>query len=688
MRRKDGVIQNFNGDKIKVAISKSARRAGVKLSNDDKILVVNLVLEELKKRDVSKVDVFDLHMIVETCLDQISPKVAKSYRDYRNYKMDVGRTEDKIKSQIDGILSGTNKENSNCDMKYISTQRTEISQTFCKEYFQSMHLSAEEIRAISNGYFYIHDLKDMMLPMYNCCLARIGTILEGGYELDGFYYPEPKDIKRAVSRASDLILNISAQQYGGLTVPQVDKIFAKYYRKTYDSYVKKMKRYGVPYDMVPKYAKEEAFNDLKQSFQGFEAALKQLSARGSFPFVTFTFGDCTDKWEADVSKAILEVRMEGHGEPGKKKSMIFPKLVFLHNYDVHGDGKEFEWLFDLSVSCSSKCMYPDYIGDGHKREGKWVSPMGCRAYLSNWRNSENELIFEGRINLGAISLNMPMIFEEAQDLDVGFFERLEYYLQMIRRLHIRRFEYVGKAKASSNPCMFMLGGAYGGFLGANDEIAPLLKSATISFGVTALNELTWLATGHSLADGNQYASKVLDFINEKIEKYKEEDGILYAMYGTPAESLCGTQVQQFRKVYGEVENVSVREYFTNSFHCHVSEEITPFEKQDIENELFKKCTGGHIQYVRIPNPKNISALKAVILRGINMGFYQGINFNATSCEDCGHEEPEMGGKCTKCGSTNITEFNRNCGYLGYSRIKGDHTFNAAKMAEIEDRNSM
>lgn len=314
---------------------------------------------------------------------------------------------------------------------------------------------------------------------------------------------------------------------------------------------------------------------------------------------------------------------------------------------------------------------------------------GCRAYLSNWRDpATNELVFEGRFNIGAISLNMPMIAMEAQELNVDFYERLEYYLQMIRRLHQRRMDYLSKAKASSNPCMFMLGGAHGGYLNANDSIAPLLKSATASFGITALNEVSWLLNGKSLADDNKLANEILDFINKKVVEFKESDDILYAIYGTPAESLCGTQVNQFRKEYGVVDNVSNREYFTNSFHCHVSEEITPFQKQDLESELFKKSAGGHIQYVRIPNPKNIVALKSVILRGLEIGFYQGVNFNATTCEDCGHEEPEMGDTCPKCGSSNITEFNRNCGYLGYSRIKGDHTFNHAKMAEIKDRTSM
>lgn len=375
VRRKDGVLQNFNGGKIRKAIQKSADRVNFVLSKADKDLIVRICIDQIKDSESKKIDVIDLHKMVELALDDNFPKVAKSYREYRNYKMDRLKTDDMIDSQIEYILSGKNKENSNSNAEYISTQKVEIAQTYCKEYFQKMFLSPEEIVAITKGYIYIHDLKDLMLPMYNCCLARIGVILEGGYELDGFYYPEPKNIKNAIGRASDLILNIAAQQYGGLTVPQVDKIFAKYHRKTYEANVKKLKKFGVPYENIPTIAMEEAYAELKQELQGLEASLKQLSARGSYPFVTFTFGDVSNKWEADVAKAILEVRMEGHGAPGKKKSMIFPKLVFLHDKKIHSEDKEYGWLFDLSILCSSKCMYPDYIGDGHKREGKWVSPI-------------------------------------------------------------------------------------------------------------------------------------------------------------------------------------------------------------------------------------------------------------------------------------------------------------------------
>lgn len=480
---------------------------------------------------------------------------------------------------------------------------------------------------------------------------------------------------------------------GGLghTVPEIDKVLEKYHKKTIDKYFMFIKEYTPLQDKyIMEDAEKLAYNDMKQALQGFEIKMNTVvSARGSYPFTTLTFGDVENDLQADICKAILEVRMEGHGDKGFKKNLIFPKLVFLYNPEIHGRGKKYEWLYQLAIKCSSKCMYPDFLSPKlHKREGKWVSPMGCRAYLSDWRDENGELQFIGRFNIGAISLNLPMIYMKAKTENQQFYDVLDDYLQMIRELHINRYEYLGKAEASSNPLMFCEGGALGGNLNPTDKIYPILKTATASFGITALNELSILATNKPISEDNTFAKNTVNHIKNKVNQFKQEDGWLYALYGTPAESLCGTQVQQFRKLYGVIPNVSDRDYFTNSFHCHVCEEITPFEKQDKEIEIFELVTGGHIQYVRIPNTKNLHALEDVVRRGMDMGFYQGVNFNACQCEDCGSTGTDWGSTCLHCGSENITEINRTCGYLGFSRKNGDRTFNDAKMSEIKDRKSM
>lgn len=313
----------------------------------------------------------------------------------------------------------------------------------------------------------------------------------------------------------------------------------------------------------------------------------------------------------------------------------------------------------------------------------------CRAYLSDYRDPETkELKFVGRGNIGVISLNLPMIYMKSLDSDKTFFEELDYYLQMIRDMLDFRYKYLGKAKANSNPIMFMEGGAYKGHLHGEDNISSIIENWTASFGITALNELSWLAINKPISEDNSFAKTTMQHIIDMVNSYKKEDNHLYALYGTPAESLCGTQVIQFRKLYGIIPNVSDKDYFSNSFHCHVSTEINPIEKQNKEEELFHMLQGGHIQYVRISNPNNKIALRSIIERGLDKGFYQGVNFNACTCEDCGTVGNDWGLTCPHCSSSNITEINRVTGYLGFSRKNGDRTLNDAMMSNVKDRKSM
>lgn len=319
----------------------------------------------------------------------------------------------------------------------------------------------------------------------------------------------------------------------------------------------------------------------------------------------------------------------------------------------------------------------------------------CRAFLSPWferggmtpADEDDVPVFEGRANIGAISLNLPMIYQKSVEEHKDFYEVLDYYLEMIRNLHQRTYEYLGKMKAGCNPMVFCQGGAYGGYLKPEDPIAPVIKSWTASFGITALNELQVLYNGKTINEDGEFALEVLTYINKQVEKFKKLDGKLYAIYSTPAESLCGTQVKQFRKKYGIIKGVSDKDYFTNSTHCPVYAHITPFEKQDSEKRFWDLSNGGHIQYVRYNSDKNLEAFDTINKRGMKMGFYQGHNLDKCYCEDCGYEELDMK-ICPKCGSKNITEVNRVCGYLGYSKIKGDTRMNDAKLAEIADRVSM
>lgn len=315
-----------------------------------------------------------------------------------------------------------------------------------------------------------------------------------------------------------------------------------------------------------------------------------------------------------------------------------------------------------------------------------IQAGGCRAYLTEWHDPKNgKAITIGRCNIGAVSLNLPLIWKVAENENKNFFEVLSDRMEVIREFLKKRYDALKHTKACTNPMCFTQGGLHNGFLNPDDEIGDLVNYMTASFGITALNELSILATGKTLKEDRSFATVVVDVINDMIEEFKEEDGYLYALYGTPAESLCGTQARQYHEYTGDNQ---FGDYFTNSFHLHVSEDVTPIEKQDKEYELFHKCNGGHIQYVRVDNPSNVVAVRNLIKRGMSMGFYQGVNFDAAYCEDCGKHSTNVGNTCPHCGSHNLSVISRVCGYLGYSNVNGKTRMNDAKMAEIADRVSM
>lgn len=329
--------------------------------------------------------------------------------------------------------------------------------------------------------------------------------------------------------------------------------------------------------------------------------------------------------------------------------------------------------------------------------------MGCRAYLAPYYASgklkpvdENDRpVFHGRFNGGAVSLNLPMIYMKAVEEKKEFLDILRFYCDMIDRIHVKTYEFLSKLKASCNPVAFCEGGF--GKLKFNDEIRPLVNRITFSYGFTALHELQKLATGQSLYEvrnnPNSIAWQAEHFVNDYVnaKKAEREQGkcpYIAAIYATPAESLCGTQRDQFVKKYGIIKGVSDRTYFTNSFHMWVGEDITPWEKQDAEFRYFHESSGGHIQYCRFVSGMNTEYIAATIERAMELGYYFGVNIEKSYCGDCGTEIDDGVDVCPCCGSNDITTINRVCGYLGYSRVDGTSKMNDAKLAEIAERKSM
>lgn len=678
VKKKDNTVEKWNGEKIISAVRKSADRVMVKISDGDGQRIVNRVLQKLAttidlNQDDPVIPVEYMHHAVEAALDEYDERVAKSYRDYRNYKTDFVHILDDVYKKAQGIRYIGDRDNANTDSALLPTQRSLIYNELNGQLYKKFFLNAEERQAAKDGYIYIHD-RSARLDTFNCCLFDMASVLKGGFEMGNVWYNEPKSLDVAFDVISDVAISAAACQYGGYTIPRIDSLLAPYAEKSYQKYFAEYQEINPDGSGADKYAEKKVRRDFEQGFQSWEYRFNTVgSSRGDYPFVAVSFGLGTSRFEQMATEVCLEVRKNGQGKEGFKKPVLFPKLTSLYDENLHDKNEPLEYLFNDAIECSKKSMYPDFLsmtGDGYipsmyKKYGKVVSLMGCRASLSPWYErggmnpaDENDVpVFEGRCNLGVVSLHLPMILAKAKQENKDFYEVLDYYLELIRNLHKKTYDFLGEKKAGTNPLCFCQGGLFGGHLDPEDKIRDLLPPMTMSFGITALNELQELYNGKSLVKDGAFALEVMKYINEKVEEFKKEDHILYAVYGTPAESLAGLQVEQFRKLYGIVRGVSDRAYVSNSFHCGVWEDITPIQKQDLENRFWDYFNGGKIQYCKYHIDYNTEAIKTLVRRAMKLGFYEGINLSLSYCEECGYEQLDMD-VCPKCGSHLITKIER------------------------------
>ena len=728
--KKDGTRQPFDPEKIIIAVSKSANRAMSPLTDDDKEKIVSYVEDYIQNYQREEITVPQMHNLVESALEFFKPEVAKSYRDYRNYKTEFVEMLNSIYKKAQSIMYIGDKENSNTDSALVSTKRSLIYNQLNKELYQKFFMSVEELQACREGYIYVHDMSarrdtlncfkrntnfitstgvksfndfkdsdevevlthkgrlrkgivhsygrqklqqvvfkndisganksvfvtknhrwilrdgtetteikigdelfslgktsgewrvecifysefnevvwcieveddhsfvlDGGIPTGNCCLSDVKSILEGGFEMGNLPYNEPKTLDVVFDVIGDIVLSAASQQYGGFTIPRVDEILSKYAEASYLMYKEKkfndlMKEYQDmksiatfsvsdscleerSIEIAEQYAIEKVTRDMEQGFQGWECKFNTVSSsRGDYPFTTITIGLGRDKFAKLATKTCLRVRAAGQGKDGKKRVVLFPKIVFTYTNDLHGEGKELEDLFKEAIKCSSKAMYPDYLSlDGdttvaemYHKYGEVIAPMGCRAFLSPYyerggfypEDENDRPVFTGRWNGGVVSLHLPMILAKSRKEGKDFYEVLDYYLELIRNIHKRTRDYLGEMKASVNPLQFCEGGFYRGHLKPTDKIKPLLDYVTFSYGITALNELNRLYNGKSIREDGEFPLEVMEYINKKLEQFKKEDHILYAVYSTPAESLCteGNTLVQTVDGYKKIKDIT------------------------------------------------------------------------------------------------------------------------------------
>ena len=689
IRKKDGELEVFQGEKISVAVRKTAMRCGKVITQSQLTKLIGLVEEKCKGQAPTPncvriiIPVNLIHDIVEVALKDIDMEIAEEYKSFRGYKKKLSEQFLEVVKETEQIINEGDTENANRDSDLIDAKKAMSGETLSIRSMLNYELPKVSATAHENLDIYIHDLRDRLYGSINCCLFDMGTVLKGGFTYNGVEYKEPNSIRTAGAVLEDVMNGARLQQYGGFTIPEIDTVLAPYARKSFVSYIEEAQRYGIANE--EQYAHEKLWQDLIQTFESIEHSLHMINNT----FITFSFGVDTDRFAKMIAKAILQVRRAGLGTKGVPA--VFPKLVFLYTDKLHGAGNELEDLFKEAVSTSSKCMYPDYLsldegylGEMYHQYGKIVSPMGCRAFLSRLDDENGIPYFTGRANLGAITLNLPRFAIQAKGDKEVFYKLMEENFHKAVKVHQFTFNKMRKVKAKTNPLLFVHGGC-ATRLKPEDTIEKAIETFTYSIGYIGLEEVTQALLGKSLHEYPELAEEILLFLQKLIDDAKKETGLKIAMYSTPAESLCFKFLKADRQRFGVIEGVTDKEYYTNSYHCCVTAKLDADVKQEIESRLFHIAQGGRIVYNEFPHTRNLKAISQCIRYAMKQGLYYGVNLQLDTCLGCGHQD-EIDTTCPECGSTNILKINRICGYLGYSSNElGANMINNGKYDEVKRR---
>ena len=684
--KKDGTLEKFTHSKIERAVNKTALRCNVDLIEPELKSIAVAVERELMpvtEGGVRFVPVAHIHETVIEILNKFRPELSKEYESFRNYKKNVKEHFEQMILDTEQLLHNGDKENANRDSYLIDAQKSMSGEIFSVRNMLDYELPKSASKAHKDGDIYIHDLRDRLFNSINCCLFDMGNVLRGGFTYNGVTYKEPNSFRTACSMLEDVMNSARLNQYGGFTIPEIDSVLAPYARKTYISYYEKFLAMEV--DAPERIAEEMTYADIVQGLESIEHSLHMVNNT----FITFTFGLDTTKFGKLIAKALLQVRRAGLGTTGVPA--VFPKLVFLYTDKLHGEGNENEDLFKDAIHTSAKCMCPDYLsldegylGEVYHRTGKAISPMGCRAFLSEYVNPEGESVFLGRANCGAITLNLPRFALKANgDMD-KFLELVNENFEEAIKVHLFTYNRMKKVKAKTNPLFFQHGGCHIR-LGAEDTLEKVLDTFTWSIGYIGLEEATQAMYGKSLHEYPTFAEETLKHIKGLIEQAKKDTGLMLALYSTPAESLCYKFLEQDKAIFGEVEGVTDKAYYTNSYHCNVTAKLDVDTKMNIERKMFDIATGGRIVYNEYPHATNMKAIIDCVRYAMSLGLYYGVNIQADTCLSCGHQA-EIEGNCPKCGSYQILRINRICGYLSYTTTEqGENMVNKGKTEEIKTR---
>lgn len=700
--KRDGRIVDFDRQKIMIAIEKANEevRGRQKASKEDIKEIVKYI-EDLDKKRMLVEDIQDI--IEEKLMEMEKYELAKKYIVYR-YTRALIRKQNTTDETILGIIRNENKElaeeNSNKNTMLASTQRDYIAGEVSRDLTKRLLLPEKISKANEEGVLHFHDADYFVQPIFNCCLINISDMLDNGTVMNGKMIESPKSFQVACTVTTQIIAAVASNQYGGQSVDM--KHLGKYLRKSYNKFKEEIEtkyKDKLSQDIIEDLVQTRLKAELKAGVQTIQYQINTLmTTNGQSPFVTLFLhlepDDPYIKENAMIIEEILRQRYEGiKNEAGIYVTPAFPKLVYV--LDEHNclKGGEYDYLTKLAVKCSSKRMYPDYISAKKMREnyeGNVFSPMGCRSFLSPWKDENGNYKFEGRFNQGVVSINLPQIAIIADGDEETFWKLLDERLELCKEaLMCRHYALLG-TKSDISPIHWQYGAI--ARLEKGEPIDKLLYGgySTMSLGYIGVYEMTKLMTGLSHTDpiGREFAMKVMNHLRETTDKWKAETNIGFALYGTPAESLCYKFARIDKQRFGTIKDVTDKGYYTNSYHVDVREKIDAFDKLAFESDFQRISSGGAISYVEIPNMQNnISALEEVVKFIYDNIQYAEFNTKSDFCHVCGFDgeiiiNDNNEWECPNCGNkdhSKMTVVRRTCGYLG------ENFWNAGKTKEIKQR---
>ncbi|CAH0529605.1 anaerobic ribonucleoside-triphosphate reductase [Vibrio hippocampi] len=693
--KRDGSRAPFTKDRIEAAVVSAAEHSDQELINYAKTVAVAV---ELKLEDCENVDIQEIQTLVENELMQGPFKhLARSYIEYRHDRDIAREKKSALTKEIEGLIEESNadllNENANKDGKVIPTQRDLLAGIVAKHYAKTRILPRDIVKAHEEGDIHYHDLDYApFFPMFNCMLIDLKGMLTHGFKMGNAEIDTPKSISTATAVTAQIIAQVASHIYGGTTINRIDEVLAPYVQSSYLKHLEIAKEWDIPNPEAFATARTE--KECYDAFQSLEYEVNTLhTANGQTPFVTFGFGLGTS-WESKlIQQSILKNRIAGLGK--NAKTAVFPKLVFAIKDGLNHKPSDANYdVKQLALECASKRMYPDILNYDKVVEvtGSFKTPMGCRSFLNTYEEN-GELQHEGRNNLGVVSLNLPRIAIKAQGDISKFYELLDDRLKLARRALETRISRLEKVKARVAPILYMEG-ACGVRLKADDSIAPIFKNgrASISLGYIGIHETMTALFGtetHMYDDGKlrDMGIDIIKHMKETVNRWAEETGYAFSLYGTPSENLCSRFCQIDTREFGVIDGVTDKGYYTNSFHLDVQKKVNPYDKIDFEMPYPEITSGGFICYGEFPNmQRNIEALENVWDYSYTRVPYYGTNTPIDECYECGFtgefDCTSKGFTCPKCGnhdSTRVSVTRRVCGYLGSPDAR---PFNFGKQEEV------